>query len=254
MAVPRVALARLGLNESALPAPVRLDDRFGGPPLTVLVTGVYRAADPDSAYWRLDPLGGREIQVTAFTTYGPLMVDDTAFTTGGLPQNYRGTLLTPDLGTIRTGGGRAVRTAAKPAAVSLERTASLQAGTELPEVLAQLDSGLLVARSTLLLGALQLAVLSAAALLLVSHIMTARQEPERVLLTARGAPAAGWARSAPANRCCSPCRRPSWHPSSRHPCCGCSAPSGRSAGSGSTYPAPGWSGRWRPAAPWPASC
>lgn len=187
VAVPRVALARLGLAESALPAPVRLDDRFGGPPLTVLVTGVYRASDPDSAYWRLDPLGGREIQVTAFTTYGPLLVDDTAFTTGGIPQNYRGTLLTPDLGTIRTAEAAAVRTAAKPAAVTLERTSSLQAVTELPEVLAQLDSGLLVARSTLLLGALQLAVLSAAALLLVSHIMTARQEPERVLLTARGA-------------------------------------------------------------------
>ncbi|MFJ3913597.1 FtsX-like permease family protein [Streptomyces vinaceus] len=186
-AVPRAALARLGLTESALPAPVRLDDRFGGPPLNVLVTGVYRATDPDSAYWRLDPLGGREIQATAFTTYGPLLVDDTAFTTGGLLQNYRGTLLTPDLRTIRTPQAAAVRTAAKPAAVSLERTSSLQVATELPELLAQLDSGLLVARSTLLLGALQLAVLSAAALLLVSHIMMVRQEPERVLLTARGA-------------------------------------------------------------------
>ncbi|KOU13501.1 hypothetical protein ADK52_38540 [Streptomyces sp. WM6372] len=186
-AVPRAALARLGLTESALPAPVRLDDRFGGPPLNVLVTGVYRASDPDSAYWRLDPLGGREIQATTFTTYGPLLVDDAAFTTGGLPQNYRGTLLTPDLRTIRATEAAAVRTAAKPAAVSLERASSLQAATELPELLAQLDSGLLVARSTLLLGALQLAVLSAAALLLVSHILMVRQEPERVLLTARGA-------------------------------------------------------------------
>ncbi|MFD8979368.1 FtsX-like permease family protein [Streptomyces sp. NPDC059564] len=186
-AVPRAALARLGLTDSALPAPVRLEDRFGGPPLTVLVTGVYRASDPDAPYWRLDPLGGREIQVTAFTTYGPLLVDDTAFTTGGLLQNYRGTLLTPDLRTIRAAEAAAVRTAAKPAATSLERTSSLQAATELPELLAQLDSGLLVARSTLLLGALQLAVLSAAALLLVSHILMVRQEPERVLLTARGA-------------------------------------------------------------------
>ncbi|MEU8437476.1 FtsX-like permease family protein [Streptomyces sp. NPDC029216] len=187
VAVPRTALARLGLAGSALPAPVRLDDRFGGPPLTVLVTGVYRAADPDSGYWRLDPLGGREIQVGSFTTYGPLMVDDTAFTAGGILQNYRGTLLTPDLRTIGTAEARAVRAAADPAAIALKRTTSLQAATELPELLAQLDSGLLVARSTLLVGALQLAVLSAAALLLVSHLMTARQEPERVLLTARGA-------------------------------------------------------------------
>ncbi|MEU8842936.1 ABC transporter permease [Streptomyces roseus] len=187
VAVPRAALARLGLAESALPAPVRLDDRFGGPPLTVLVTGVYRAADPDAGYWRLDPLGGREIQAGAFTTYGPLMVDDSAFTTGGLLQEYRATLLTPDLSTIRTSEATTVRAAASPAGVSLQRTTSLRASTELPQLLAALDSGLLVARSALLAGALQLSVLSAAALLLVSHIMTARQEPERVLLTARGA-------------------------------------------------------------------
>ncbi|WP_051806674.1 ABC transporter permease [Streptomyces sp. NRRL F-2664] len=187
VAVPRAALARLGLAESALPAPVRLDDRFGGPPLTVLVTGVYRAADPDAGYWRLDPLGGREVQSTTLATYGPLLVDDSAFTTGALLQNYRQTLLTPDLRTLRTAEAEAVRTAADPATADLERTASLRATTELPKVLAELDSGMRVARSTLMMGALQLAVLSTAALLLVSHIVTARQEPEHVLLTARGA-------------------------------------------------------------------
>ncbi|WP_060180289.1 ABC transporter permease [Streptomyces sp. IMTB 1903] len=187
VAVPRAALARLGLAESALPAPVRLDDRFGGPPLTVLVTGVYRAADPDAGYWRLDPLGGREVQSSTLATYGPLMVDDSAFTTGALLQNYRLTLLTPDLGTLRTTEAEAIRDAAEPAAAALEATTSLRTATELPKVLAELDSGLRVARSTVMMGALQLAVLATAALLLVSHIVTVRQEPERVLLTARGA-------------------------------------------------------------------
>ncbi|MET9836256.1 ABC transporter permease [Streptomyces virginiae] len=187
VAVPRAALARLGLAESALPAPVRLDDRFGGPQLTVLVTGVYRAADPDAGYWRLDPLGGREVQSSTLATYGPLLVDDSAFTTGGLLQNYRLTLLTPDLRTIRTPEAETVRTATGPAAADLEHTTSLRAATDLPKVLAELDSGMRVARSTLMMGALQLTVLATAALLLVSHIVTARQEPERVLLTARGA-------------------------------------------------------------------
>ncbi|MFD9369465.1 FtsX-like permease family protein [Streptomyces sp. NPDC060020] len=187
VAVPRAALARLGLAESALPAPVRLDDRFDGAALTVLVTGVYRASDPDAGYWRLDPLGGREVQSGSLATYGPLLVDDSAFTAGGLLQNYRLTLLTPDLRTIRASETEAVRSAAKPAADGLERTTSLRAATELPKLLAELDSGMLVARSTLMVGALQLAVLSTAALLLVSHILTVRQEPERVLLTARGA-------------------------------------------------------------------
>ncbi|WP_190158410.1 FtsX-like permease family protein [Streptomyces litmocidini] len=187
VAVPRAALTRLGLAETALPAPVRLDDRFGGPPLTVLITGVYRAADPDAGYWQLDPLGGREIQSDTFAVYGPLLVDDSAFTGGGLLQEYRLTLLTPDLRTIRTSEAGSLRTATGPAAASLERTASLRAATGLPQFLSELDSGLVVARSTLVTGALQLAVLSAAALFLVSHILTARQEPERVLLTARGA-------------------------------------------------------------------
>ncbi|MFF4445308.1 FtsX-like permease family protein [Streptomyces sp. NPDC001502] len=187
VAVPRAALARLGLAESALPAPVRLDDRFGGAPLTVLVTGVYRAADPDAAYWRLDPLGGREVQADTFAIYGPLLVDDSAFTTGSILQNHRLTLLTPDLRTVRAAEAEAVRTATDPASAALERAGSLRTATELPKLLAELSAGTVVARSTLLMGALQLAVLSTAALLLVSHILTVRQEPERVLLTARGA-------------------------------------------------------------------
>ncbi|WP_329403681.1 ABC transporter permease [Streptomyces virginiae] len=187
VAVPRAALVRLGLAESALPAPVRLDDRFGGAPLTVLVTGVYRAAEPDAAYWRLDPLGGREVQADTFAIYGPLLVDDSAFTTGGLLQDHRLTLLTPDLRTVRADEAEAVRTATDPASATLERVGSLRTATELPKLLAELSAGTVVARSTLLMGALQLTVLSTAALLLVAHILTVRQEPERVLLTARGA-------------------------------------------------------------------
>ncbi|WP_405761349.1 FtsX-like permease family protein [Streptomyces sp. NBC_00045] len=187
VAVPRAALTRLGLSPQALPAEVRLDDRYGGAPLTVLVTGVYRTADPDAPYWRLDPLGGRELQVGSFTTYGPLLVDDTAFTAGGLVQNNRGSLLTPDFAGARSSDTEAVRDRTTAAADALKRTKSLQAKTELPEFLGELASAQLVARSTLLIGALQLAVLAGAALLLVAHLLTERQEGERVLLTARGA-------------------------------------------------------------------
>ncbi|MFD3552238.1 FtsX-like permease family protein [Streptomyces goshikiensis] len=187
LAVPQTTLARLGLAAGALPAEVRLDDRFGGPPLTVLVTGVYRAAEPDAPYWRLDPLGGREIQVGMFTTYGPLLVDDSAFTAGGLLQNGRSFLLTPDLDGIRPAEAAAMRERAAGLQAGLQTSSELQSQTELPEFLAALDSGQVVARSSLLVGALQLAVLASAALLLVAHLLTERQEFERVLLTARGA-------------------------------------------------------------------
>ncbi|MER8092491.1 FtsX-like permease family protein [Streptomyces goshikiensis] len=187
LAVPQTTLARLGLTAGALPAEVRLDDRFGGPPLTVLVTGVYRAAEPDAPYWRLDPLGGREMRVGAFTTYGPLLVDDSVFTSGGLPQNGRSSLLTPELDGLRPAEAAAMRERATDLQAGLQTSSALQSQTELPEFLAALESGQVVARSSLLVGALQLAVLASATLLLVAHLLTERQEFERVLLTARGA-------------------------------------------------------------------
>ncbi|MFD9303523.1 FtsX-like permease family protein [Streptomyces sp. NPDC060048] len=187
VAVPKAALARLGLAEGALPAEVRLDDRYGGSPLTVTVTGVYQAADPDAPYWRLDPLGARGMQVAGFATYGPLLVDDTAFTAGGLTQDSRAVLLTPDFSAVDAAGAEAVRARAAAATETLRRASGLQVESDLPVLLGELHSGLTVARSTLLVGALQLAVLAGAALLLVSHLLTERQEGERALLTARGA-------------------------------------------------------------------
>ncbi|AWZ13746.1 FtsX-like permease family protein [Streptomyces sp. ICC1] len=187
VAVPKAALARLGLAEGALPADVRLDDRYGGSPLTVTVTGVYQAADPEAPYWRLDPLGARGLQVAGFATYGPLLVDDSAFTAGGLTQDSRAVLLTPDFSTVDAASAEAVRARAAKAAEALQRTVGLRVESELPVLLGEARSGLTVARSTLLVGALQLAVLAGAALLLVSHLLTERQEAERALLTARGA-------------------------------------------------------------------
>lgn len=187
VAVPKPALDRLGLAEGALPARVRLDDRYGGSPLDVLVTGVYRAADPDSPYWRLDPLGARGLQVAGFATYGPLLVDDSAFTAGGLVQDSRAVLLTADFSTVDAATAEAVRGRSAKALEELHRDAGLRPTTELPALLGELRSGLTVARSTLLVGALQLAVLAGAALLLVSHLLTQRQEGERALLAARGA-------------------------------------------------------------------
>ncbi|MFK0254006.1 FtsX-like permease family protein [Streptomyces sp. NPDC090445] len=185
--VPQQALARLGLTSESLPGDVRLDDRYGGAPLTVRVTGVYRAADRNAAYWRLDPFGGREVQVSTFTSYGPLLVDDSAFTAGGIVQDARAWLLTPDFTDVRTAETQALTARAADTAARLKGSTGLTAATELPEFLGELESGQLVARSAVLIGALQLAVLAAAALLLVSRLLTDRQEGERGLLLARGA-------------------------------------------------------------------
>ncbi|MFD4910643.1 FtsX-like permease family protein [Kitasatospora purpeofusca] len=189
-AVPKSVLTRLGLTTEALPAEVRLTDRYGGPPLVVRVTGAYRANDPADLYWRLDPVQGREILSGGFTTYGPLLVDETAFGapgTPGIPQNGRSWLIDADFTGVGAATVDAVRDRVAPAGDALNRNAGLIARTELPALLKELDSGAMVARSTLLIGALQLIVLASAALLLVVHLIASRQQSENALLAARGA-------------------------------------------------------------------
>ncbi|MEV7216450.1 FtsX-like permease family protein [Kitasatospora cineracea] len=188
VAVPGSVLPRLGLSPDALPAQVLLADRYGGLPLTVRVTGVYQAADRDAPYWRLDPLGGREIQVRGFTTYGPLLVDDGVFTSGLLPQGSRGALLTADFTTAdRARIERVGEQAAHLPELLKQVGPGFQSQTELPALLTELRSATLVTESSLLIGALQLSVLAGAALLLVVHLVAGRQQREDALLTARGA-------------------------------------------------------------------
>ncbi|MGW4804506.1 FtsX-like permease family protein [Kitasatospora sp. NPDC004272] len=186
-AVPQNALAGLGLDAAALPARLELTDRFTGAPLAVEVTGVYRAADPSDPYWRTDPAAGRGVQVLAYTTYGPLLVDDAVFTSGAVAQASRSWLLRADFAGLTPGAAAALRERVAPAGAALERDAALTAGTELDVLLGELESGAQVARSTLLVGALQLAVLAGAALLLVVHLLADRQEAENRLLLSRGA-------------------------------------------------------------------
>ncbi|MFJ8477236.1 FtsX-like permease family protein [Kitasatospora sp. NPDC094011] len=187
VAVPQTMLARLGLTAEALPADVRVTDRFDDTPLTVRITGAYRAVDPLAPYWRIDPVGGHEIQAGGFTTYGPMMVDQSAFVAGGLPQSSRGWLLDADFTGVDQSAAEAIGARVQGLGDDLRKSSSLTAGTELPGVMHELSASLLVARSTLLIGALQLAVLAAAALLLVVRLIATRQERENELLAARGA-------------------------------------------------------------------
>ncbi|MFD5468705.1 FtsX-like permease family protein [Kitasatospora sp. NPDC127059] len=187
VAVPQAMLTRLGLTAEALPADVRLADRFDGSPLTVRVTGSYRVVDPFAPYWRIDPVGGHEIQIGGFTTYGPMMVDQSAFTAGGLPQSSRGWLLDADFAGVDQSTAEAIGARAQGLGADLRKTSSLTANTEVQDLVGELSASLLVARSTLLIGALQLAVLATAALLLVVRLISTRQERENELLAARGA-------------------------------------------------------------------
>ncbi|RKE16900.1 FtsX-like permease family protein [Streptomyces sp. TLI_171] len=186
-AVPQNALAGLGLDAGTLPARLELTDRFTGKPLAVQVTGVYRATDPADPYWRADPAAGRGVQVLAYTTYGPLLVDDAAFTSGEVAQAGRSWLVRADFSAVTPGQAAELRGRVTGAVEGLQVGTSVLASTELPALLDELASDALVSRSTLLVGALQLAVLAAAAMLLVVHLLADRQAAENQLLAARGA-------------------------------------------------------------------
>ncbi|GAA1254702.1 ABC transporter permease [Kitasatospora nipponensis] len=186
-AVPDAALARLGLRPEALPATVRLIDRFTDQPLDVTVTGSYHASDPTAAYWQLDPLAGRGRQGSGFTTYGPLLVDPSAFTAGALPAGTTRWLVEADFGRLSGGALADLAERARTRPGALVNGAGLVATTDLPATLDQLRTALLVTRSTLVIGVLQLVVLAGAGLLLLARLLTERQEVENALLAARGA-------------------------------------------------------------------
>ncbi|MGY1495148.1 hypothetical protein ACW4TU_00640 [Streptomyces sp. QTS52] len=69
-ALPQSAAQRLGV---ALGARLTVTDRLACPAVRVLITGVYRPVHVRAPYWQLDDLGGRGVQASSFTTYGPLL-------------------------------------------------------------------------------------------------------------------------------------------------------------------------------------
>src|SRR5262249_2733700 len=154
------------------------------------VTGLYRPRDPAAPYWRLSLLGtsGRLVQ-GPFVTYGPMLVAPSARGPGGLAAGPAPLLITLE--------HRQVDTAQNPgvgqrlgAAVSALQTrqdlGGLQATTSLPQTLSALGSSLVVARSLLLIGSLQLIVLAAAAAALAARLLASQREEENALLSARG--------------------------------------------------------------------
>ncbi|MBZ9641086.1 ABC transporter permease, partial [Streptomyces sp. PSKA30] len=187
-AVPSTVARRLGLEPG-----VRLTvvDRLGGPDARVLITGVYRPAEPTAPYWQLDDLHGRGITKGGFTTYGPLLAAPDTLTGKAVSTGQSGWLASADFSTLSTGRVDALREAARAGSAALREQPVLSgttaASTQLPAVLDRLDRSLLVSRSTLLIVALQLVLLAGCALLLVARLLSAERAGETRLLRARGA-------------------------------------------------------------------
>ncbi|MET9827432.1 MULTISPECIES: ABC transporter permease [Streptomyces] len=188
VAVPVAAAERVGVRPGDR---LTLTDRLDGPAVRVVVSGLYRPADAGAPYWRLDDLDGRGLEEGGFTTYGPLLAPPGALSGGRVSAGSSGWLVTADYASLTTGRTDALAEAARDGLAWLREqrvlSGSTAATTELPAILDRLDRSLVVSRSTLLVIALQLALLAGGALLLVARLLSVERAGELRLLRARGA-------------------------------------------------------------------
>ncbi|MFS4105817.1 FtsX-like permease family protein [Streptomyces sp. PD-S100-1] len=185
-ALPEAAARRLGLKPGAR---LTLADRLGGPKVTVRITGLYRPAHADAPYWRLDDLGGRGVRKAGFTMYGPLLAGPGVLAGDRVSAGPTGWQVSADFATLTTGRIGALRDAVGDAAAALRKTTAdgaPEVTTALPATLDRIERSLLVARSTLLVAALQLTLLAGYALLLVARLLSTERAAETRLLRARG--------------------------------------------------------------------
>ncbi|MFC1409764.1 FtsX-like permease family protein [Streptacidiphilus sp. N1-12] len=203
VAVPSTVAARFGSDGAAVRpgTELTLKDRVGGGPLRILITGSYRPADSTDRYWQLDPLAGKGSSGSAAgSTYGPLLVDDGSFGSGAVPEYQASWQLVPDFSTLGSDRLGPLADANRAAVARLSGAQGASSGftgsTLLPDLLTQLRGSLVVARSTLLVGVLQLTLLALMTLLLAARLLVEEREDENALLRARGAAPARLARLA----------------------------------------------------------
>jgi FtsX-like permease family len=160
------------------------------------ITGLFaqrQQSGTAAAYWSLNvvPASGSST-LGGFTTYGPLLVSPAALTATGAPLTVStGTWVAqPDTGEFTDTDLSGISAAVSALQSEFQSSATLggmQVSTGLPSVLAGTASNLSVARSLLVINALQLVVLAVAALLAVARLLAAQREDETALLVARGA-------------------------------------------------------------------
>jgi hypothetical protein len=182
-----------------------LRDSLTGKPVQLKVTGLFRPRDPAAPYWRLSLLGtsGQLVQGT-FITYGPILVSPAVLGSGGLPVSAASWLVGVHTAGIPPGQASELGHRLGATATTLtrsQRLGGLQVSTGLPHVLAGLASSLVVARSLLLIGSLQLLLLAIAAAALAARLLTSQRDEETALLSARGVARAQLVRASLAEVC-----------------------------------------------------
>jgi hypothetical protein len=190
-AVPAIAAARLHLRPGQV---VTARDRDTKATARLAIAGVYRIRDPAAGYWTMDLVStsGASTQ-PGFITFGPVIVAPAAFGTKGLAVGQASWLALADPARVPVGGMTALTSRIGAATRYLQgsvRLGGLQVNSGLPALLTSLSREVAVARSMLVISALQLLLLAAAALALASRLLTGHRAGETALMSSRGA--AGW--------------------------------------------------------------
>ncbi|NUR89346.1 MAG: hypothetical protein HOY71_35125 [Nonomuraea sp.] len=137
--------------------------RVDGRTVTIRVSGVFQLDDPFGSRWANDPLLVRGAQTANYTTYGPLIVNRGTFLSRFGDDMSASWLAVPELRGV--GPERLAPLAAGVSAIQRELVAGgcakCGAASALPVTLNRLAVASTVARSTMLIPALQLLVLSA---------------------------------------------------------------------------------------------
>src|SRR5262249_790308 len=187
VALPVSTARMLGLSVGEV---LVLRDTQTGTPVRLVVAGLFRVRDPANPYWHLSLVGTSGNLVTgSFVTYGPMLVDPDALGPGGLTAGDASWVGRVDTARIPPGRMSQVQHRLTRIVSVLQRRQSLgglQAATRLPQTLSELASGLVVSRSLLLIGSLELVLLALAAVALATRLLASQREEETALLNARG--------------------------------------------------------------------
>src|ERR1700733_12943186 len=168
---------------------LRVQDRDTGARVTFILTGLYAERQSPASvasYWQLNsiPASGSingTGSASGYTTYGPLVVSPSMFP-GRLAEGTGTWVAQPDMAAFKAAHLFGISVAFGASLLS-----TLTLTTNLPTVLTDTGDNFAVARSLLGISALELLVLTVAALLAVARLLAAQREGETALLTARGA-------------------------------------------------------------------
>ncbi|MEU5987849.1 ABC transporter permease [Spirillospora sp. NPDC047418] len=156
----------------------------------VRVVGLFDVPDPRLYVWQDDQLVTTGVERLDYTTYGPFVVPPEVFAARftGTGTDARFTVM-PDLRGVESGdlgplGDRVAH--AGDTFKDVGGGAQFTVVTKLPELTAQLDGAVLVARSTMLIPVIQLVLLAGCAWLLVARLLADHRRGEVALLRTRG--------------------------------------------------------------------